>query len=136
MKKDAGGMCLSGDIHELIQQQWDVVDRATEFYKLAIPIIKDGIICRFGNTVQSYRHPKGWQEIIRTTKDNSEILVVVHTFEGDNFRKMELPLPAPGHYEITDVFSDNNMDVELETNRISFWVENPFSAVAILLRKG
>lgn len=130
-----GRMCLSGDIHELSEEQWEIVDKAIAFYKLVAPIIKNGITYRFGNKVHSYRHPKGWQGIMRTTKDESRILIVVHTFEDDVWESIELPLPS-GNYEITNVFSDKQVHVELEADIISCRLEKPFSAVCVLLRKG
>ncbi|MGG6310659.1 glycoside hydrolase family 36 protein [Paenibacillus macerans] len=129
-----GRMCLSGDIHELNEEQWKIVDEAIAFYKLVSPIIKEGTTRRFGPSVHSYRHPKGWQGIMRISKQGSHMMAVVHTFGGDVPESIKLPLPAFGHYEITQVFSDKNADVEVEDGHISCRLGKPFSAVCILLR--
>ncbi|MCR5768557.1 MAG: alpha-galactosidase [Lachnospiraceae bacterium] len=38
-----GRMGLSGDVYDLSDHQWELVDGAIEFYKEAAPIIKDGV---------------------------------------------------------------------------------------------
>ncbi|RRJ65591.1 alpha-galactosidase [Paenibacillus oralis] len=129
-----GRMCLSGDIHDLNEEQWKIVDEAIAFYKLVSPIIKEGTTNRYGTLVHSYRHPKGWQGITRTSKDRSQMMAVVHTFGGDVPESVKLPLPAWGHYEITQMFPDNNTDVKVEDGHISCRLAKPFSALCILLR--
>ncbi|GAA0134994.1 hypothetical protein YSY43_18340 [Paenibacillus sp. YSY-4.3] len=129
-----GRMCLSGDIHELSEEQWGIVGEAIAFYQLVSPIIKDGKTNRFGSPIQSYRHPKGWQGIIRTSRDGSQMMIVVHKFGGDASDIIKLPLPAFGCYEIVQVFSDHTVDVRLEHDHFLCVLEKPFSAVCILLR--
>ena len=63
-----GRMCISGDVLELTDKQWDVLDRGIDFYKKIAPIIKDGYTYRYGNEIRSYRHPEGWQGIVRDRK--------------------------------------------------------------------
>ncbi|MCD8120290.1 MAG: alpha-galactosidase [Lachnospiraceae bacterium] len=60
-----GRMCLSGDVTELTDEQWDVIDRGMAFYREIAPIIRDGRSYRFGTHITSERHPKGWQGIVR-----------------------------------------------------------------------
>lgn len=128
-----GRMCLSGDIHELSEEQWNKVDEAIAFYKLVSPIIKEGTTRRFGSSVNSYRHPKGWQGIMRLSPDGSQMMVVIHAFGGDVPGGIRLPLPAFGHYEIAKVFSDEKADVEVGGGVISCQMHQPFSAVCLLL---
>ncbi|MDU0329628.1 alpha-galactosidase [Paenibacillus sp. 3LSP] len=128
-----GRMCLSGDIHELNPEQWNKVDEAISFYKLVSPIIKEGTTNRFGPRVPSYRHPRGWQGITRTSVDGSQLLAVIHTFGGDNPEWIRLPLPGAGHYQIKQVFSDGNADVNVEGSELICRLSQPFSAVCLLL---
>lgn len=129
-----GRMCLSGDIHELSTEQWEVIDKAIAFYNKAAPIIKEGTTGRYGTSVRSYRHPKGWQGIMRTSKDQSFILVVVHTFGGGNEKDITLPLPPDsGTYTIAEIFSDTDIGINLEQNQICIGLHRPFSAVCVLL---
>lgn len=128
-----GRMCLSGDIHELNPEQWSKVDEAISFYKLVSPIIKEGTTNRFGPRVPSYRHPRGWQGITRTSADGSQLMAVIHTFGGDNPEWIRLPLPGAGHYQIKQVFSDGNADVNVEGSELICRLSQPFSAVCLLL---
>ncbi|MDU2239702.1 MAG: alpha-galactosidase [Paenibacillus sp.] len=130
-----GRMCLSGDIHELSEEQWNKVDEAIAFYKRVSPIIKEGTTQRFGPSVHSYRHPAGWQGITRTSLDGAWVMAVVHAFGGDTPEAIRLPLPASGCYQITQVFSDGNTEVQVEDGKISCRMNQPFSAVCLLLAK-
>ena len=60
-----GRMCLSGDVTELSDDQWDVIDRGIAFYKEIAPIIKKGYTYRVGPKITSERHPHGWQGVVR-----------------------------------------------------------------------
>ncbi|GIP49657.1 hypothetical protein J53TS2_32480 [Paenibacillus sp. J53TS2] len=130
-----GRMCLSGDIHELNEDQWKKVDEAISFYKRVSPILKEGTTSRFGPAVHSYRHPQGWQGITRLFPDGSEMMAVIHAFGGDVPEAIRLPLPAFGRYEITQVFSDGTAEVTLEDGNIACRLNQPFSAVCLLLTK-
>lgn len=129
-----GRMCLSGDIHELNEAQWKIVDEAIAFYKLAAPIIKEGTTKRYGPTIHSYRHPAGWQGVTRLSTDGLQLMAIVHTFDGSIPEKIELPLPATGLYEITRVFADKEIDLQVENGQLSCKLESTFSAVCVLLR--
>jgi hypothetical protein len=71
-----GRMCLSGEVENLDPQQWQLVERAMELYSLATPVIKDGISRRFGEMGESWRHPQGWQAVVRTGRDANQALVI------------------------------------------------------------
>jgi alpha-galactosidase len=83
-----GRMCLSGEIAELTDRQWELVRRAQQLYRSAVPIIKHGTSRRYGATGESWRHPTGWQTVVRESGD--ELLVVTHTF-ADAPTKIDLP---------------------------------------------
>lgn len=77
-----GRMCLSGDIYDLSEHQWALVDKGMEFYRKAADIIKDGktILCE--NTAKSYNRPTGSQLLVRRLGNRS--LAILHRFEGSN----------------------------------------------------
>lgn len=78
-----GRMCLSGDIFDLDQAQWDAVRKGIAFYDRVKEIIRDGYTRRVVCTARSYNHPQGWQAVLRTLGDRA--LLVVHTFaQGAN----------------------------------------------------
>ncbi len=84
-----GRMCLSGDVTKLTDAQWDVIDRGIAFYKKAAPVIKDGYSRLYGPKVVSWRHPKGWQCLVRTEggvehERKDGLLAVFHSFNGEH----------------------------------------------------
>jgi alpha-galactosidase len=102
-------MCLSGEIAELTDRQWELVRRAQQLYRRAVPIIKHGTSRRYGATGESWRHPTGWQTVVRATGD--ELLVVTHTFAD---APAEVDLPS-GHVidKIGHVDGDFSAEVRL-----------------------
>jgi alpha-galactosidase len=120
-----GRMCLSGEIAELTDAQWQLVLRAQEFYRRAAPIIKHGTSRRSGAMGESWRHPTGWQAVVRTS--GNEALVVLHAFENAP-AKVNFPLP-PGTWRVVDEFPQR-------TGEVSEWtIEKDFSARVALLQR-
>jgi alpha-galactosidase len=115
-----GRMCLSGEVNNLGPQQWQVVERAMRLYGLATPVIKDGISRRFGEMGESWRHPQGWQAVVRTGRDAKQALVVWHSFANAP-KTVEVPLPE-GNWRATCqlVEGDNSL---AEIGRTGFHCE-------------
>lgn len=135
-----GRMCLSGDVTKLSDEQWDVIDRGIAFYKKVAPIIKDGYSGLYGPKVVSWRHPKGWQCLVRSEggveqgkKDG--VLAVFHSFYGEHEGALEVPLPTDGVYQIETVYSDAEADVLVEKGRLVCRIPEDMRAVAVLARK-
>ena len=72
-------MGLSGDIYDLADEQWALVDEGIAFYKKAAPIIKDGRTTFIGNDIPSYNKPQGEQLVIREL--DGKKLFLFHRFE-------------------------------------------------------
>lgn len=132
-----GRMCLSGDVTDLSDAQWQLIDRGIAFYKKIAPIIKQGYSKRFGPEVVSYRHPTGWQCLLRlgTGTASGQAMAVFHTFNGDHAQPMEIPLPAERHFQITDIYSDAEADVRLEETGLICNIPEDMRAVAVLLEE-
>lgn len=93
-----GRLCLSGDVLDLTSDQWAVIDRCVDFYRKAAPVIGRGRSRRFGAASESWRHPKGWQAVVRTGE--TAALAVVHTFcEAPSV----IRFPCRMGYEVEDV---------------------------------
>lgn len=74
-----GRMGLSGDIYDLSDDQWKLVDDAMDFYRKSSDIIKNGkTIVNLCDTI-SYNNPTGGQLVVRI-KGNTGLLVY-HRFE-------------------------------------------------------
>lgn len=127
-----GRMCLSGEIHELSDEQWAVVSRAISFYRAAVPVIKNGVSHRFGPKVRSYRHPEGWQAVRRLSNGGAQILVVAHRFGAAERTPIEVALP-PGRYEVSDLYSHREIVVKLTEELVAVELDEPFSAAALVL---
>jgi len=87
-----GRMCISGDVHNLRPSQWNIALQAQRLYREVAPIIADGTSRRFGPDQPSYRHPKGWQAVLRVS--GKQALAVVHTFADAPAAAISIPLPA------------------------------------------
>ncbi len=85
-------MCLSGDICLLDEAQWALVTQAIATYSRCYGPIRKGKSRYFGSPLGSFRHPRGWQAVVRTSLDQSQALVVGHTFGGDIPAKLHVPL--------------------------------------------
>ena len=132
-----GRMCLSGDVTELSDAQWQLIDRGIAFYRKAAPVIKHGYSMRFGPEVVGYRHPTGWQCLLRLGTGEAEHLAmaVFHTFNGDHAQPMEIPLPADRHFQIADIYSDAEAEVTVTDGRLICAIPEDMRAVAVLLEE-
>lgn len=90
-----GRMCLSGGIEKLSDGTWQLVREAIELYGKAAPVIKYGKSRHFGELGESWRHPEGWQAVVRRSDELA--LVVVHTFAG---APESIELPFDGDWEL------------------------------------
>jgi alpha-galactosidase len=88
-----GRMCLSGDVYNLSENQWATALEAQGLYQAVAPIIADGVSHRTGPEQGNYRHPRGWQGVLRVSRDGRQALAVVHTFEGAPSKPVSIMLP-------------------------------------------
>ncbi|MEX1119203.1 MAG: glycoside hydrolase family 36 protein [Terrimicrobiaceae bacterium] len=132
-----GRMCLSGDIPELGKAQWELVEKAMALYRKIWPIIKDGRSVRFGPDLQSYRHPEGWQAVVRMGKRGRQALVVVHVFAKPLAKTAQIDLQsATGHkgWKIVESFTANPKPTGvLRLDRFLDIALKPFTASVFLL---
>lgn len=81
-----GRMCLSGDINDLSQTQWDVIIECRSFYEDCKALIKQGKTRIYRDEILSYREPNGCQVVFRF--NNSKALFVIHNFDQ---KEVEIP---------------------------------------------
>lgn len=106
-----GVMCLSGDVYDLSENQWAVVDEGIRFYRVVSAVIQDGLSLRHGPKIMSYRHPRGWQAVERTARDGREKLIVAHVFDET---AVAIRLPLQGAYRISGQFGDASSHAAIE----------------------
>ncbi|MBW8780462.1 MAG: alpha-galactosidase [Verrucomicrobia bacterium] len=128
-----GRMALSGDLAGLSEAQLALVWRAEKLYVKAAPIIKDGVSRRHGQTGESWRHPRGWQGVVRVAADGASALVVVHAF-AQAPASVELPLPA-GNWRIADDFSSDAKKAAIDSGRLVCPTAGDFSGRVLLLTR-
>ena len=122
-----GVMCLSGDVINLSQEQWEKVEEGMDFYRQARRIIRDGESAFFGEVSESWRHPEGWQAVVREA--GNETLAVIHTFGGEHPDRVTLPVNAK---EVRRVMCSEENQVSLENGLLTVELKAPFEAVAVL----
>jgi alpha-galactosidase len=123
-----GRMCISGAIEKLPDESWQLTREAIAFYQKCAPVIKCGTSRRFGVLGASWRHPQGWQAVVRSSAE--EMLVVLHTFAGAP-DEVVIPLPATG--ELVETFS--NVAVTLCGNELLVKTGGDFTGAVFLLRR-
>ncbi|MDD5349704.1 MAG: alpha-galactosidase [Chthoniobacteraceae bacterium] len=126
-----GRMCLSGDLTELSRVQREMVDRACAFYTQAAPVIRDGFSLRLGPELLSFRHPQGWQAVLRTA--GKRALVVFHAFAHPVPKEVEIDLPGAADWRIENVFGAGRARPTVCGGKLLCPLEGEFDAVAVLL---
>lgn len=99
-----GRMCLSGDIYDLSDEQWKLIEDGISFYRLIADIIKKGKTVKCENRVISYNRPEGEQIVLREYQDR--MLVIAHRFENSKEVNPELP----SNYSIIKEYGDLSCD--------------------------
>lgn len=74
-----GRMCLSGDIYDMSDHQWKLIEEGMDFYRQVSDIIRDGKTILIQADTESYNHPTGEQLLVR--KLGNRGLAVFHRFE-------------------------------------------------------
>ncbi|OYO51418.1 hypothetical protein CG709_19825, partial [Lachnotalea glycerini] len=111
-----------------------VIDRGIAFYKKIAPIIRDGYTYRFGPEILSYRHPIGWQGILRSG-EYGDAFALFHVFDGDLENKYTINIPTEFEYEVEEVYSDGAVEIELQANKLSYKPTENRKAVAVYLKR-
>ena len=74
-----GRMGLSGDVYDLSDHQWELLDQGMDFYRKVSDIIRDGKTTVLAADTDSYNEPTGSQLVIRELGNRA--LVVYHRFD-------------------------------------------------------
>ena len=123
-----GVMCLSGDVTGLSPEQWRKAEEGIGFYRQVRRVIRDGVSAFFGEVSASWRHPEGWQAVVRQA--GKETLAVIHTFGGQFPGQVALPVRGA---EIRRVMCSENNRVSLADGTLTVELKAPFEAVAVHL---
>lgn len=128
-----GRMCFSGDVTNLNEKQWDLINEGISFYKNISPIIKSGTSYRYGDQVRNYRHLEGYQAIVRVG-ENKESVVIIHTFDGVLPEYIKIKLPEGCGNNIDTVYSDSDCNIEIANNTLIYKTTSNMKGIAIKLK--
>ena len=81
-----GRMCISGDVYDLSDHQWSLIEEGIAFYNKVSKIIDKGMTTRFETWTGNYNHPEGEQIVVR--KYENQELIVFHRF--GNSKSMDM----------------------------------------------
>jgi len=122
-----GRLCLSGNVDEINDSQWGIVKNGLAFYEKIGPVLKNGHTTWYGSKIKSYRHPKGWQGVLRTGEN--EAYLVVHTFGEPKDVCIELPK----QFKVADMYMEDKNSVVFDKNHVVITSPEEFQGFAIRL---
>ena len=99
-----GRMCLSGEIYDLSEEQWQQVEQGMDFYRQAAPIIQQGKTILIEAEPTGYNRPRGQQLVLRELGDRG--LAVMHRFEHSR----DVSDSLPPDVEILMTYGDGDSD--------------------------
>jgi alpha-galactosidase len=106
-----------------------------ELYRRAYHIIRDGHSTFHGEVGKSWRHPQGWQAVLRTAKNGKRALLVVHTFGKPFPKSVEIPLPGAG-WQIEETWpAKSGLKSSLKGKRLNLELAVEFRATVTTLRR-
>jgi alpha-galactosidase len=128
-----GRLCLSGEIDELDEKQWELVQEAVRFYNQVAPIIKIGRTKLYQHIGLSWQHPQGAQAVLRTSLDNCQALLVVHAFAKPLPVEMTVTLPQ-GNWRIAGALPGTGIPVQVIGNRLGIQPAGEFEGYVVHLQ--
>lgn len=129
-----GRLCLSGDLLELTPDQWRLVTDALHVYDRGRPALASGRWHRYGPPSPAYRHPEGWQALLRPTSDGNGVLAVLHAFADPPTTPISLPLPPGPAFTITAALA-TTAPPTVDGTTLRWLPPSPFSATALWLTR-
>ncbi len=113
-----GRLCLSGDVTDLKKEQWDILQEGLDFYKKAVPAIRDGRSHIYGSETGSIRHPKGWQAVVREAENC--MLAVIHTFDSELPDKIQIPISKRSYKKgKIEIYQSAEHDIRFEDESLT-----------------
>ena len=130
-----GRMCISGDLHDLRPDQWKLAVSAMELYRRVYPVIRDGHSIFHGDVGESWRHPRGWQAVVRLSKDGRTALLVAHSFAKPFPAEARIPLQGAGWKLVEAWPATSGLAAELRVGQIRLKLRGEFRALVLVSRR-
>ena len=129
-----GRLCLSGEIDELDEKRWGLVKEVIRFYNRVAPTIKNGRSQLYQYTGLSWQHPQGAQAVLRTSTDNRQALLVIHSFAKPLPAELIVDLPQ-GDWRVVGILPGTNIDLKITVNKLTIQPAGEFEGCVIHLEK-
>ncbi len=110
-----GRMGLSGDVYDMSDEQWAIVDEGISFYKKVADVIKNGTLKLRIAEPKYYNDPEGGQLVIR--EYGKRTLLVYHRFKNS--------------VSLSEFLKNHNVDLPKGNKTVYGAAEADFSAVSI-----
>jgi alpha-galactosidase len=127
-----GRLCLSGELDELDEKQWSLVREIVRFYDQVALIIKNGRSRLYQDIGLSWQHPQGTQAVLRTSTDNSQALLVAHSFANPLSSEIVVELPQ-GNWHVAGILPGANTNVKITGNQLGVQFAGEFEGYVVHL---
>ncbi len=115
-----GSPGISGDIHLLNREQFNIVKNHLEMFRRIDHLILNGTTRIFGDRVENYRIPKGCQIVVRENRANAEALLVCHSFDLRQHEKAVYEIDLGGYLIVKEsIHNDIDLDISGKTAKIT-----------------
>ncbi len=141
-----GRMCLSGDVTELTEQQWETIERGIAFYRRIVPAIRSGYSYIISEKGSSDRYLTGYQAVVRVLRDaapeqgmelyegtHGMAYVTVHLFRNVQKSCIEITLPEHCPERIAAVYAGTKIKAESRDGKLFVYPTEEMEAIAVLL---
>jgi alpha-galactosidase len=106
-----------------------------ELYRRVYPIIRDGHSTFHGETGKNWRHPQGWQAVLRTSKNDKRALLVAHTFGKAFTKSVQIPLTESGSKIEKTWPEKQGLSATLKGKSLKLDLAGEFRACVVSLRR-
>jgi len=130
-----GRMCLSGDLHDLSPSQWKLTVSAMELYQRVAPMLCDVVSIFHEDKGPSWRHPRGWQAVVRLSPHQDRAVVVAHSFARPFSKQVEIPLPGSGWKYEEAWPAKSGLGASVSGSHLKLALSGEFRAVVATLRR-
>lgn len=126
-----GVLCVSGDVTELSDAQWSMVQEGISFYRRLDGIIKDGVTSYYGTVQKSYRQLEGIQGILRKGTAVGEAYLVLHSFEPEQ----SIQIPIDEGFEPALIYEAGKHRYQMKAGYFQVTFQEAMDAMAVLFVK-
>lgn len=127
-----GRLCLSGPLDRADAAAKKLLVQCRDLYRRAAPVIRSGTSRRYGPEVKSYRHPEGWQAVVRTSPDSTQSLIVFHSF--GNVGQSPVEVPAPAGWRVTEAVCSGE-PLTMKDGVLAWRPSGDFDAAVVLCQR-